>query len=95
MHTLSAQSAIQGGPLLERCAENYIRWRRSPPTSMGRATSHAFTADDGGNQAAEMLSRSAMLNGSAESNGALMRAAPLGIALHQCDDSEIASIAGE
>ena len=87
---------IQDGPLLERCAQNYIKWRGSPPTSMGRATSHAFSANPKDeHQASEMMARSALLNQSAESNGALMRAAPLGIALQMFEDAEIASIAGE
>ncbi|KAK9839112.1 hypothetical protein WJX74_009748 [Apatococcus lobatus] len=85
----------QAGPLLERCAKNYIKWRHVPPTSMGRATQNAFSADPAQrHQAAEMLARTAVLNAGSEANGALMRASPLGIALHNLKDDHIASIAG-
>lgn len=87
---------LQEGPLLERCAKNYIRWRQSPPMSLGSTTSKAFTAGNArNNQAAEMIARSALENGSSQSNGALMRASPLGIALHNRDDDTIARFAGE
>lgn len=75
---------------------NYIKWRRSPPTSMGQATCNAFSADGAAsNQAAEMMARSALENGSSQSNGALMRASPLGVALFNHDDDTIARFACE
>lgn len=62
---------------------------------MGQATKNAFSADPAlPYQAAEMLTRAALLNGSSEANGALMRACPLGVALHNLNAGHIASIAG-
>lgn len=80
---------MQEGPFLERCAQKYIKWRRSPPTSMGQATCNAFTADRASNQAPGMMARSALENSSSQSNRALMWASPLGIALSNQDDDTI------
>ena len=87
---------MQEGPFLERFAKNYIKRRRSPPTSMGQATRNAFSADGAASsRAAEMMARSALEYGGSQSNGVLMRASPLGIALFNQGDDTIANFSSE
>mmetsp|Transcript_15555 Transcript_15555/g.25756 ORF Transcript_15555/g.25756 Transcript_15555/m.25756 type:complete len:345 (+) Transcript_15555:88-1122(+) len=66
---------------LNEIAANYVDWYNSNPFDCGVTCSNSFSIERGSNGLASelMIARSACRNGASESNGALMRVAPLAI----------------